>query len=72
MKEYEPGQGYKNYNPHAYHYKIVWPYEVPPVCTKYWTDEDWTKYIRRFKPEGYRGHETDKAAWKKFNESRGA
>lgn len=51
------------YNPSAYHYKLVFPFRVPPVDTINWDDETWTNYIRGFRPADYEGSETDKEAW---------
>ncbi len=52
------------------HYKIVWPFGVPPVCTNYWDNESWVKWIMGFKPTDYKGGETDTEAWNNYKEKK--
>ena len=49
-------------------YDIVWPYPVPPVCPERWNNSDWVTYIKRYRPAGYTGGETDTQAWADYQE----
>ena len=48
------------------HYDIVWPFGVPPVSTGGWDDAAWTKWLIKFRPEGYKGGAYDKRAWAQY------
>ena len=50
------------------HNKIVWPFEVPPVCTNEWDNDSWVRWIMGFSPKDYKGGATDKKAWDEFKE----
>jgi hypothetical protein len=47
----------------ASHYDIVWPIKTPPVQGE-WNNDDWLKYCRGFRPQGYTDGEFDKVAYK--------
>ena len=52
------------------HYKIVWPFGVPPGPTGYWNNDDWVRYIMSFRPTDYKGGETDTEAWNRYKEEK--
>ncbi len=52
------------------HYEIVWGFNPPPVCTARWTNEDWTKYILGYRPNGYTGNAYDKKEYKQWQRGR--
>jgi len=54
------------------HYKIVWPFEVPPGPTAQWDNESWVNYIITFRPKDYKGGATDSKAWAEFQEEKRA
>ena len=42
---------------------IVWPFPAPPVCTAYWDNSAWIKFIKQYRPKNYRGGITNKKHW---------